>query len=71
MHAINLAIGAESAFSLQCKAFVKDYVPQIIKAVKLMPLDKVGRFGGTIGRGLVQCASLARPGVQSGWCGCL
>lgn len=39
--AINSAIGAESAFSLQCKGFVRQYVPQIIRAVKDLPIDEV------------------------------
>ncbi|KAI8475426.1 MAG: aspartic peptidase domain-containing protein [Monoraphidium minutum] len=39
--AINDAIGAESAFSLQCKGFVRQYVPQIIKAMKDLPIDQV------------------------------
>lgn len=39
--AINSAIGAESAFSLQCKGFVRQYVPSIIKAVKDLPIDQV------------------------------
>ncbi|GBF97742.1 lysosomal aspartic protease [Raphidocelis subcapitata] len=44
--AINEAIGAESAFSLQCKGFVRGYVPAIIKAVKAMPLDQVCDYVG-------------------------
>lgn len=39
--AINKAIGAESAYSLQCKTLVQDYVPQIIKMISQMPLDQV------------------------------
>jgi hypothetical protein len=40
--AINKAIGAESAFSMQCKTMVQQYVPQIIKMITQMPLDQVG-----------------------------
>jgi phytepsin len=40
--AINEAIGAESAFTLQCKSMVADYVPQIIEIINQMPLDQVG-----------------------------
>jgi hypothetical protein len=43
--AINAALGAESAFSLQCRGFVRQYVPAIIKAVKAMPLDQAGFLG--------------------------
>lgn len=39
--AINAAIGAESAFTLQCKSLVRDYVPQIIDVINKMPLDQV------------------------------
>ena len=39
--AINEAIGAESAFSLQCKSMVADYVPEIIRVINDMPLDQV------------------------------
>ncbi|WIA23977.1 hypothetical protein OEZ85_013609 [Tetradesmus obliquus] len=39
--AINKAIGAESAYSLQCKTLVQDYVPQIIQMISQMPLDQV------------------------------
>jgi hypothetical protein len=39
---INKAIGAESAFTLQCKSLVADYVPAIIKALATLPLDQVG-----------------------------
>lgn len=39
--AINKAIGAESAFTLQCRSMVQDYVPQIIKIINQMPLDQV------------------------------
>ena len=42
VESINIAIGAQSAFSLQCKGFVRNYIPAIIKAVKAMPLDEVG-----------------------------
>jgi len=38
---INHAIGAESAFTLQCKSMVHDYVPQIIAAIETLPLDAV------------------------------
>lgn len=39
--AINQAIGAESAFALQCKGMVRQYVPQIISIIGQMPLDQV------------------------------
>ncbi|KAF8060302.1 APA1 [Scenedesmus sp. PABB004] len=39
--AINKAIGAESAFSLQCKSMVAQYVPQILEIINKMPLDQV------------------------------
>lgn len=41
MASINAAIGAESAFTLQCKSMVADYVPQIIEIINSMPLDQV------------------------------
>jgi phytepsin len=39
--AINKAIGAESAFTLQCRSMVQQYVPQIIDIINKMPLDQV------------------------------
>ncbi|KAF6253148.1 aspartic proteinase [Scenedesmus sp. NREL 46B-D3] len=39
--AINKAIGAESAFTLQCKTMVQQYVPQIVQMISQMPLDQV------------------------------
>ena len=46
---INHAIGAESAFTLQCKSMVHDYVPQIIAAIETLPLDAVrGRIQGEV-----------------------
>jgi hypothetical protein len=39
--AINKAIGAESAYSLQCKNLVQQYVPDMIKMISQMPLDQV------------------------------
>lgn len=43
--AINKAIGAESAFTLQCRSMVQQYVPQIIDIINKMPLDQVGQVG--------------------------
>jgi len=42
--AINAAIGAESAFTLQCKSLVKDYVPQIIDVINKMPFYQGRNF---------------------------
>lgn len=53
--ALNRQLGAESAFTLQCKTLVRDYLPGIIDAVQALPLDEVctsvglcasGRRGG-------------------------
>lgn len=38
---INKAIGAESAFSLQCKEMVHDYLPQILKLITQIPIDQI------------------------------
>ncbi|KAL6756264.1 aspartic peptidase domain-containing protein [Haematococcus lacustris] len=43
---INRAIGASSAIAMQCKAIVKEYLPEIIQAVQDLPLDAIC---GTIG----------------------
>ena len=42
--AINEAIGAQSAFALQCKSMVRDYLPNLIKAIRDLPLDQVRVF---------------------------
>lgn len=39
--AINHAIGASSAISMQCKNLVKQYLPQIIQAIEDLPLDQI------------------------------
>lgn len=39
--AINRALGATSAVAAQCRQLVRDYLPQIIKAIDMMPLDQV------------------------------
>ena len=35
------AIGASGIFPAECKAFVKEYVPQILHALQILPPDQV------------------------------
>jgi len=57
--ALNRQLGAESAFTLQCKSLVKDYLPGIIDAVQALPLDEVCSSVGL-------CASPPRTGGGPG-----
>ena len=41
MEAINAALGAESAMTLQCKTMVGDYVKQLLDALRDLPVDEV------------------------------
>jgi hypothetical protein len=50
---LNKQLGAESAFTLQCKTLVRDYLPGIIEAVRQLPLDEV-------------CTSVGLCGTQQG-----
>ena len=38
--AINQAIGASGIFPAECRAFVKEYVPQILHALQILPPDQ-------------------------------
>ena len=35
------AIGAQGIFPAECRAFVKEYVPQILHALEILPPDQV------------------------------
>lgn len=45
VEAINAALGAESAMTLQCKNLIHDYVKQILDAIRDTPIDQVSSGG--------------------------
>lgn len=50
---INRAIGAEGVVPAECKAVVKQYVPEIMKAIVTLPPDEVCAAVGLCGQSLV------------------
>jgi phytepsin len=57
---INKAIGAEGVIPAECKAVVKEYVPEIMKAIVTLPADEV-----CAAVGLCDTSRVSREGIMS------
>lgn len=58
---INQAIGASGVINQQCKEFVKDYLPQIVKIINTMPPEEVCGYVGLCD----SSGALSQPEVMS------